>query len=304
MPEVGTDTNPLEFPDLVTGSSNVHPDSPLYLWNDKGGTLMSQDAKNVGIQVVEMNVSEEILGTSDGSPDQSFIVALFPVIDGDDSNPITVEVDGTEWTRTSTFTGQSPTDEVYTFDADTGTVTFGNGSLGKIPDSGDEITISYTPSDLEHGSEFVTRSYLGVRSNGVIANTVTITNESEVSDDTTHVTVRRQNLTGVTSVVLASDPGGTNYFPGGSFNSGTGEITLGFALPDAESEVLVTYDYTIADDAEADFTFLGKGDQHQFDNPIPSNCAKALTFRVDLPRTASPSGGMKVKFRMRFVYEG
>ena len=43
-------------------------------------------------------------------------------------------------------------------------VTFGNGTEGKIPPNLDQITIGYTPGDLFHGTELVTRAYFGVRS--------------------------------------------------------------------------------------------------------------------------------------------
>ena len=302
--EVGTSSNPLLFPDLVAGTTTVHPDSPIDLWNDRGGLLNSKPAKNVAVQIVEMYVADEILGTSDGGSSQTFTAVLAPVLDNDPTNPIVVEVDGTEWTRVANFTGQPSSAEVYTFDAETGLVTFGDGAEGKIPPLGDEITITYTPDDNLHGSEVTTRAYIGVRSTGVIANSVTVNNESQTSTDTTHVTVLNKNITGVTKVVLASDPGGIDYFSGGTFDNSTGEITLSFALPNPESEVLVTYTHTIVDDTESDFTFLAKGDQHQFTNPIPSNCAKRLDFSASIPGTASPTGGTNVKFRIRILYEG
>lgn len=303
MPELGIPGSPLTFVGLVAGTSNVHPDAPHELFNDKGGVLKSKDAQNVALQVVEMFVEDEILGTSDGGANQTFTAVLAPIIDGDPSNPVIVEVAGTVWNRVSTLSGELSTAEVYTLNATTGVVTFGDGIDGAIPTLGDEIKITYTPDDLFHGSELVTRAYFGVRSNGVISNTVTQTNETQTSIDADTIFVLRTNLTSVTSVVLASDPSGTNFFTGGTFNSSTGEITLGFSLPSANSEVLVTYTYAIADDAEADFTFLGKGDSHQFAAPIPSNNAKLLFFRVDLPRTASPSGGLKIQFRLRFQYD-
>jgi len=302
--ELGTSSNPLAFADLTAGTTTTHPDSPIALWNDKGGVLKSKDAKNVAIQVVEMLIEDEILGTSDGSSSQSFTTAFFPIIDLDADNPIIVEVAGIAWTRVFSFTGQSPTAEVYTINIDTGVVQFGSGAEGKVPPLGDQIKISYTPNDLLHGAELVNRRYFAVRSTGVIANTITQSNESETSTDATHVTVLHTGITSVTKVVLASDPNGSDFFPGGSFDPVTGIITLGFSLPLANSEVLVTYTYSIADDAETDFTFLGKGETHQFAAPIPSNNAKLLFFQVSLLDNASPTNGMKVKFRLKFLFEG
>ena len=75
-----------------------------------------------------------------------------------------------------------------------------------------------------------------------------IIDEQDTSSDTTHITLTNSCATGITitGVYLTTDPNhaGTNYFTGGSFNSTTKVITLGSALPNANTSVLVQYGYT------------------------------------------------------------
>ncbi len=96
---------------------------------------------------------EEVLGVSDGTVDQRFVLRNQPVlprrrgetvriIDGDGSD---------EWTEVSDFTGSDPTDRHYTLDATTGEIRFGpairypDGTKrqhGAVPPAGAEITMS------------------------------------------------------------------------------------------------------------------------------------------------------------------
>ncbi len=70
--------------------------------------------------------------------------------------------------------------------------------------------------------------------------------ETSVTDMSVFLT--NTGVSGVTivGVFLSSDytKAGTNYFTGGSYNDSTREITLGSALPDDETEVIVDYNYT------------------------------------------------------------
>ena len=49
--EYGTSGNPLSFTGVIAGNTIIHPLNPLYLYNDKGGSLGSVPAKQISIKV-------------------------------------------------------------------------------------------------------------------------------------------------------------------------------------------------------------------------------------------------------------
>lgn len=82
--------------------------------------------------------TDELLGASDGLPNQTFTLANVPVLPKDPSVPgiIAVNESGNgyvTWKEVPDFASSGPSDEVYTIDLSTGTVTFGDGIHGKIP---------------------------------------------------------------------------------------------------------------------------------------------------------------------------
>lgn len=302
--EIGTISNPIIFSGVIAGQPFEHPSNPFILWNDKGGIINSADAKDIIVNVIGMNILDELVGLSDGSSGQTFTVAFIPVIQDDVENPLVVKVNGIGWTLVGGFTGMGPSDEVFTFNFVTGLLTFGNGIEGKIPLLGNTIQVTYSPNKVEYGKEVEEFNWLGIRSFGVVSNSKTISLEREKSTDNTHVTVAHQNLVSVSGIWLGTDShrGGTNYFTGGSFNSHSGQITLGTALPDPNIDVLIDYIYAITDDLEADYTQIGRNVSHEFDNPIPSNNAKLIYLRISAPDTTSPTGLLNLAFRIRLTF--
>lgn len=83
------------------------------------------------------SVKNEIVGTSDGTPNQSFTLSTSPAIKDSISLMITESNEETEeWTRVDNFLNSSPTDKHFTVSisaTDKGVITFGNGKSGKIP---------------------------------------------------------------------------------------------------------------------------------------------------------------------------
>lgn len=81
--------------------------------------------------------SNELLGASNGRPNQTFQLAKYPVLPLRSGPPSIIAVnDGNEyspWTEVEDFTGSGPTSKVYTLDYSTGLVTFGDGFKGAIP---------------------------------------------------------------------------------------------------------------------------------------------------------------------------
>ena len=82
-----------------------------------------------------VTISNEILGASDGSPNQSFLLANKPVL----QDGFVLEVDENDgngfqpWRMVDNFAGYSRTDKVFTLNVATGEVDFGDGEQGKIP---------------------------------------------------------------------------------------------------------------------------------------------------------------------------
>jgi hypothetical protein len=303
--KIGTLSNPLIFTGVIAGQEYIYPNNPVFLWNDKGGIHNSFDANEITIEVLSMNIVDELVGYSNGNPNQTFIVGYPPVIAGDAQGPLVVKVNGVVWTYTLNIGGASGSDQVFAFDYTTGTVTFGDGVHGQIPNVGATIEISYSPDTLQYGTEIAEFNWLGVQSVGVQSNPVTMQLERQISADTTHVIVGHVPIVVVTGVWLNSDPKrlGTNYYTGGSFDALLGILTLGTALPSANTTVLIDYQYTIKDDLESTYTQIGQGTKHTFTNPIPSNNAKRLNFRILAPATTSPSGMLNLQFRIAITYQ-
>lgn len=299
--EIGTVTDPLDFGSIEAGISTTHPDNPFVLYNDKGGLLLSVDAREVTISVVRMELVDELVGTGDGTASQTFTVAFPPVLDTDD---IVVKVNNIPWTRVTSFVGQDATSEVYTIDPTTGVVTFGNGTQGDVPGIGESIKVTYEPDTLLFGKQLEEQLWIGVQSNGVISTNIAELLEERTPIDTTHVQViHAPQVVSVSGVWLLSDPNrlGTNYFTGGGFNASSGLVTLGTALPDT-GDVYIDYVYTIEDDLEGSFSQIGQTVKHTFANVIPRNNAKRLYFRVSVPSNASPSGLDTIRFKVRLEY--
>jgi len=302
--EIGITGNPIIFTGVIAGEEYQHPNNPFYLWNDKGGISGSVDAKNITLSVLGLNIVDEMVGMSDGSPSQTFTVAYFPIVSDDANNPVTVKVNGVLWTEQFILTGASSSDEIYTVDYNTGAVQFGDNIHGKIPLIGSTIEVTYTPDKTEFGAEVQEFAWLGVRSSGVISNEVPVLLERQTSSDEYHVFAAHPLMVAVTGVYLNTDSHrlGTNYYTGGTFNATTGYVTLGTMLPDPNTIVLIDYTYTIVDDAEASFTQIGGSIAHTFLNPLPSNNAKQVSLRIVAPATASPSGPLNLRFRIRLDF--
>jgi len=299
--EIGASGNPLTWGTLEAGDSLVHPDNPFVLFNDKGGVLRSVDAREVTISVVQLDIVDELVGTGDGTPSQTFNVAFPPALD--DNDLITIKVNNVSWTRVASFAGFGPTDQIYIFDATMGQVTFGDNFQGQAPPNGHTVKVSYTPDTILFGQEVTEQLWVSIQSNGVISNPVNVSLEQDTPTDTLHVQVLHTPVSSVGGVFLLSDPNKleTNFFTGGSFVSSSGVITLGTALPNT-NDVWVEYIYSIGDDLEGTFTTIGRTVKHTFANGIPSNNGKKINFQISPPATASPSGMGTVRFKIRLEY--
>jgi len=93
---------------------------------------MDQGKQYVFATAVQGRTFREVLGSSDGSPNQEFITAKDYFI----AESETLTVDGDEWLRVSNFLESKPTDRHYRVvlgQSDRASIVFGDGTAGKIP---------------------------------------------------------------------------------------------------------------------------------------------------------------------------
>jgi predicted phage baseplate assembly protein len=123
-----------------------------------------------------VTVQGELIGASNGMPNQTFQISHYPVLPKDPSVAGIVQVnEGSAyvlWTEVPDFSNSSRTDTVYTLDYSTGIVGFGNGVNGKIPH-----WLSSDESNLETADEpniqVTTYQWGGGSDGNVGANTIT-----------------------------------------------------------------------------------------------------------------------------------
>ena len=241
--EVGTSGNPIDF-GFCTAGQTTPLAYDILLWNDKGGSIGSDDAKDLEIELIRFSTSQD--WTSDGSVSQSFTVSYIPVVSDID---VIVTVAGTEWTEVSGLGGFGPTDEVYTFNYTTGELSFGDGVNGKIPPNSDTIEITYTPDTNIFGKLIYNNQWVSIKSDGTIQNEIHIGSgtpeESTKIDNNTVQVLHYPELTAVVGVWDNVGKSGTNYYTSGSYDSNTGRITLG--TPITTSSTYTEYKYQIKD---------------------------------------------------------
>ena len=112
-----------------------------------GEKLASMALSWVGINAVEVDqrqtVRDRVMGQSDGSADQLISLPVDSV--QRDSFSLQVEEAGkgyVEWIRVDDLVMSGRDDAVYQLDSEAGTVRFGNGIYGRIPEAGRRIRVS------------------------------------------------------------------------------------------------------------------------------------------------------------------
>ena len=99
------------------------------------------------IMVHGTSVTNELAGTSDGTPNQFFNLLQVPLaLNPDGSSPLVVRVSAVQWTAVDSFLGTEATDEVYIIQVQAdGTIRilFSDGLNGKIPPNGAPIESDY-----------------------------------------------------------------------------------------------------------------------------------------------------------------
>lgn len=113
----------------------LSPDSTTAMRQYAFGGTQRQTGQPVGTTCDH----RETASHSDGTPGQRFQVYYPPVV----PRSQTVYVDGTAWRAVDDLTQYGPADDVYTFDAATGWIAFGDGTHGRVPPSGARISTDY-----------------------------------------------------------------------------------------------------------------------------------------------------------------
>lgn len=99
---------------------------------DAAPSLLAVRTNTIGVTQAE-TIREEVLGGSDGSPNQTFQLADAPVLAGTLRLEVHEGEDFEPWTRVDDFFGSGPDDPHYVLNRTTGEIEFGDGENGRIP---------------------------------------------------------------------------------------------------------------------------------------------------------------------------
>jgi len=139
---------PQAWAPALYGALKKSSDTPLFWMRYRINQVLGQGYQfaptltNILVNAVRavnsVTVEDELLGASNGMPNQSFQISHFPILkDAAATGSIAVdEGDGNgfvAWTEVSDFANSTRTDQVYMLDYGSGLVQFGDGVNGKIP---------------------------------------------------------------------------------------------------------------------------------------------------------------------------
>ncbi len=155
--ELPVDATPLGVPvppDALAGTGAWPPTldddqaDQLWFWlrawrpdNSRVGTVQLISMNTTACQQV-VAARPELVGTGTGQPGQVFELANSPVF-LDVRTPVQLQVEEssvwTDWTRVDDFDASAADDPHFTIDADAGTVAFGDGVNGRVPQLGQRV---------------------------------------------------------------------------------------------------------------------------------------------------------------------
>ena len=144
------------------GGTGPRPDSPVTAAALSGGGATSSSriswlGVNATRVVQAVTVTGESVGTGTGTPFQTFTLARTPVLVDGAPTALTVEVrdiDGVwhPWSLIDDIYAAGPDDQVFTLEAGSGTLTFGNGTSGLRPPRGAAIRAGYSSGGGAQGA--------------------------------------------------------------------------------------------------------------------------------------------------------
>jgi predicted phage baseplate assembly protein len=115
---------------------------------EQAPTLSLVSANAVAAHAAQ-TVQNEVVGGSDGTPNQTFTLSSTPVLDGTLELTIDEGSGPAPWTEVDDFSGSGSNDNDYLLDPTTGVITLGDGKQGHIPvanlsnPSGSIVAVSY-----------------------------------------------------------------------------------------------------------------------------------------------------------------
>ncbi|MCA1614978.1 MAG: putative baseplate assembly protein [Acidobacteria bacterium] len=145
----GTGTNTGNTPGASgTPGAPVATNQPAATTQGNQGAAVNARLTWLGVNAARVRqaipIFNELLGTANGEPDQTYVLANTPVIE--DSVLLEVQdIDGTWrlWLQTDDLLSAGGADEVFTVDYESGQVRFGDGHRGERPPSGSRVRASY-----------------------------------------------------------------------------------------------------------------------------------------------------------------
>jgi hypothetical protein len=111
------------------------------------GTMTAKEGRSVTLVSDYANSYGELVGTSDGLPNQSFILGESPAVDGSLSVYVQAGSAYSKWRQVQHLIDANPYDQVFTVTSDANNnlyVNFGDGVSGAIPVNFSEIRVLYT----------------------------------------------------------------------------------------------------------------------------------------------------------------
>ncbi|MGG1515487.1 LamG-like jellyroll fold domain-containing protein [Paenibacillus oryzisoli] len=139
--EIGNETGPGQLY-WLDGNRGGHSEQDFYV---NGGTVkywMQPVVLKTDWRSIKKDYGGNYISSykSTGVSGQQVYAAYGPVTTGSDI----LYVNGTAWTRVSSFTGYNSTDPVYQMDNASGLITFGDGTNGMIPPTNATIAVTYS----------------------------------------------------------------------------------------------------------------------------------------------------------------
>lgn len=166
---------------VVTSVNSAAPNDPPVTY-ETDTTISVNPGEVTTVTATEgVTIRNEVVGTSDGTLDQTFTLFNSPVIEGS----VQVFVDegtNTQWSFVSNLLLSTPGEHAYTLTTDsddTVSIRFGDGSAGKVPDRGAVVTATYRVGGGSRGN-VASNSITRIVSSGIPAG-VTVTNPDAAS---------------------------------------------------------------------------------------------------------------------------
>ena len=308
-----TALNPVLFDNLEAGNDDIEPNDsgqiPLHLWNDKGGGAGSDTAKTVILKILRAIIYGEVLGAGD-SVITAFNLDNYPIILISDK----VYVDGTLATRVDTAPDGATE---YTVNHSTGLITFGSAplireeclaattilvtmALTDQPSQASYLKLTVAAGETGSGivhligtdpngdaqTEDVTFTVNGILNTTKRWLTVTTITTTGFTDETPVATLKIEACKNITAeyqpdlVAYGKEPAVDSWFKVRSNGAAGGGIV---------------------DDAESSYTPIGTAVGHEVGD-IPSNCARYLYLRCDVPSDASSCAAVSIVFRVAITW--